>query len=180
MLTAHLKKNENIAEYILYMWQIEDQIRAFGLDIDIIQANIIGKYDQPVNIKKEIRDWYESLIDMMKQENVTDHGHIQLNKNVVSELTDLHNSLLSSPKESIYTMTYYKVLPLIVELRAKTGGKEFGEIETCLNLMYGILVLRLQQKKISDGTYEAAAKISEFLKFLAIKYKQDREEGLEL
>lgn len=180
MLTAHLKKNENIAEYMLYMWHIEDQIRAFGLDIDIIQANIIGKYDQPVNIKKEIRDWYESLIDMMKQENVTDHGHIQLNKNVVSELTELHNSLLSSPKESIYTMTYYKVLPLIVELRAKAGGKEFGEIETCLNLMYGILVLRLQQKRISDGTYEAAAKISEFLKFLAIKYKKDREEGLEL
>lgn len=180
MLTARGKKNENIAEYILYMWHIEDQIRAFGLDIDKIQASIIDKYEQTEDVKTEIREWYESLIDMMKQENIAEHGHIQLNKNVVSELTDLHNSLLASPKESFYTMTYYKVLPLIVELRAKAGGNEYGEIETCLNLMYGILVLRLQHKEISKGTLAAATQISEFLKFLAIKHKQDMEEGLEL
>ena len=36
MLTASAKKRENIAEYLLYMWQIEDLIRAFGLDTDRI------------------------------------------------------------------------------------------------------------------------------------------------
>ena len=180
MLTARGKKNENIAEYILYMWHIEDQIRAFGLDIDRIQVNIIDKYEQPENVRTEIREWYESLIDMMKLENVTENGHIQMNKNVVNELTELHESLLASPKESMYTMTYYKVLPLIVELRSKAGGHEYGEIETCLNLMYGILVLRLQQREISKGTLAAANQISEYLKFLAIKYRQDKEEELEL
>lgn len=180
MLTARGKKNENIAEYILYMWHIEDQIRAFGLDIDNIQKSIIDKYDQEEIVKNEIRSWYESLIDMMKLENVSEHGHIQLNKNVILELTDLHNSLLASPGESFYIMTYYKILPLIVELRAKAGGKDFGEIETCLNLMYGILVLRLQKKEISAGTIAAAGQIGEFLKILATKYKKDKEVGLEL
>ena len=28
MITASAKKRENIAEYLLYMWQIEDLIRA--------------------------------------------------------------------------------------------------------------------------------------------------------
>ena len=67
MITASQKKRENIAEYLLYMWQIEDLIRANGLDIDKIQENIIDRYtslsDQQ---KKEMREWYESLIDMMR------------------------------------------------------------------------------------------------------------------
>jgi hypothetical protein len=113
---------------------------------------------------------------MMRREGVTEQGHIQLNKNVITELTELHNRLLSSPRESFYMMTYYKVLPLIVELRAKARGKETGEIETCLNLLYGILVLRLQHKEISKETLTASGQISEFLRILAIKYQQDIEE----
>ncbi|MDE6400025.1 MAG: DUF4924 family protein, partial [Muribaculaceae bacterium] len=44
MITASLKKRENIAEYLLYMWQIEDLIRANGLDIEKIKSNIIDQY----------------------------------------------------------------------------------------------------------------------------------------
>ena len=164
MLVARGKKIENIAEYLLYMWQIEDLIRALDLDIERIQTYIIDGYDQPADIKREIREWYESLIEMMKQEGVTEQGHLQLNKNVILELTDLHNNLTASPKESFYTMTYYKVLPLIVELRAKPGGSNIGEIETCLNAMYGLLMLRLQKKEVTNETLAATNLISEFLR----------------
>jgi len=180
MLIARGKKTENIVEYLLYMWQIEDLIRAFKLDIELIQTHIIDGYDQPDEVKQEIREWYESLIEMMKLEDVVERGHIQLNKNVIIELTDLHNSLTGSPKESFYTMTYYKVLPLIVELRAKPGGTQYGEIETCLNTMYGLLMLRLQKKEITNETLAAANLISSFLRILSGKYKQDKEEGLDL
>ena len=37
MIIASQKKKENIAEYLLYMWQIEDLIRVYKLDIDAIQ-----------------------------------------------------------------------------------------------------------------------------------------------
>jgi hypothetical protein len=180
MLTAKGKKTENIAEYLLYMWQIEDLIRAFGLDIERIQSQLIDQYDQPAEVKQDIREWYESLIEMMKLEDVTEKGHLQLNQNVIIELTDLHNSLLDTPKENFYIMTYYKVLPLIVELRSKPGGNTFGEIETCLNALYGLLMLRLQKKEISSETTAAAGLISEFLRLLSTKYKKDKEEGLDL
>ncbi|MFC2121971.1 DUF4924 family protein, partial [Bacteroidota bacterium] len=62
MIIAKEKRYTNIAEYILYMWQIEDIIRAYKFDIDEIEKNIISKYDQPENILKEIRYWYISLI----------------------------------------------------------------------------------------------------------------------
>ena len=180
MLIAKGKKTENIAEYLLYMWQIEDLIRAFKLDIELIQTQLIDKYDQADEVKREIREWYESLIEMMQLENVTSTGHLQINKNVIIELDELHHVLLNLPKENFYLMTYYKVLPLIVELRAKPGGKAYDEVETCLNLLYGMLLLRLQQKQISDETAHAASLISEFLRMLSAKYKQDKVEGLDL
>ena len=90
MIIASQKKKENIAEYLLYMWQIEDIIRAYGLDIDQIQKHIINSYDLPEEQKKSMREWYESLIDMMHSEGVEKKGHLQLNKNVLIDLTDLH------------------------------------------------------------------------------------------
>jgi flagellin-specific chaperone FliS len=180
MLTARGKKNENIAEYLLYMWQIEDLIRAFGLDIERIQQQLIDRYDQPEAVRGEIREWYESLIDMMRREAVVEKGHLQLNHNVILELDDLHRALLNAPKEQFYTMAYRKVLPLIVELRAKAGEEAYGEVETCLNALYGVLLLRLQKKEISPDTENAVALLSEFLRLLSAKYKQDKEEGLDL
>ena len=56
MIIASQKKKENIAEYLLYMWQIEDIIRAYGLDIDQIQKHIIDSYDLPEEQKKSMRD----------------------------------------------------------------------------------------------------------------------------
>ena len=119
MIIASQKRKENIAEYLLYMWQIEDIIRAYKLDIDTIDEQIVSKYNVPDDKKKEIREWYESLIDMMRREGVVESGHLQLNKNVIIDLTDLHLALLKSPKEPFYGATFFKTLPYIVELRAK-------------------------------------------------------------
>lgn len=49
MIIASQKRKENIAEYLLYMWQIEDMIRANGLDMDKITANIIDGRNSPPN-----------------------------------------------------------------------------------------------------------------------------------
>lgn len=180
MLIARSKRKENIAEYLLYMWQIEDLIRACSLDIDIIQVKLVDGYDQPDEVKHEIREWYEDLINMMRLENVIEHGHLQINKNIIIDLVDLHNNLMASSKEGMYKVAYYKVLPLITELQSRSGKSETGEIETCLNFMYGLLMLRLQKKEISSETLEASGLISEFLRLLSAKYKKDKEEGLDL
>ncbi len=172
MLIAKKLKEENIAEYILYMWQIEDIIRANKLDIDIIDKQIISGFDQPQNVKNEIREWYENLIDMMRREDVVEKGHLIINKNVISELTELHNRLLKSPQETQYTEAYYKTLPFIVELRSKSQDKNIPELETCLAALYGFLLMRLQKKDISGETQSALSQISSFLRLLSLKYKE--------
>lgn len=174
MYTASVKKRENIAEYILYMWQIEDLIRANGLDIDRIRHNIIDRYSNLTDAQRhDLTDWYESLIDMMRREGKEESGHLQLNANTMAELGDLHRRLLNDPKFARYATEYYDVLPLIVELRAKAGENPKPEIETLFDALYGLLMLRLQGKEISPETEAASKKISKFLRHLAGYYRQD-------
>lgn len=180
MITASAKKRENIAEYLLYMWQIEDIIRAFGLDIDKITANIVDKYEGiDERQRKEMTEWYESLIDMMRREDKTRGGHLQLNINTLHDLEHLHRKLMADPKFAAYSTQYYHTLPLIVELRAKAGDNKKEEIETCFDALYGLLMLRLQKKEISEETKNAAAQISKFLSLLASYYKKDYNNELE-
>lgn len=180
MIIAKQKRKENIAEYLLYMWQVEDLIRANHFDIDSIRRTVISQYDQPDEVKEEIARWYEELIEMMRGEGVMEKGHIQLNKNVIITLTDLHLQLLKSPKEMIYGAAYYKTLPYIVQLRAKSGGEELPELETCFNAIYGFLLLRMQGKPVSQETQEAIKQISSFLALLAEKYREDINGELKL
>ena len=180
MIIASQKKKENIAEYLLYMWQIEDLIRAYRLDIDALQANVIDACDIPAEKKKEMREWYESLIEMMRSEDVVEKGHLQLNKNVIIDLTDLHLSLLKSPRQPFYGASFFKTLPYIVELRNKSGEAQAGEIETCFNALYGVLLLRLQKKEISESTQVAIKQITSFLALLSEKYKEEKAGDLEL
>jgi len=180
MLIARQKRKENIAEYLLYMWQVEDLIRANCFDMDRIRTTIVSQYDQSDSVKEEIAHWYEELIEMMRSEGVTGRGHIQLNKNVIITLTDLHLRLLKSPKEMVYGATYYKTLPYIVQLRAKSGGEDLPEIETCFNALYGYLILKMQGKTISMETMEAIKQISAFLAMLSAKYREDINGELKL
>ncbi len=180
MIIAKQKRKENICEYLLYMWQVEDLIRANHFDMDEIREKVISRYDQPDEVKEEIARWYEELIDMMRSEGVKESGHIQLNKNVIITLTDLHLRLLKSPKEMVYGAAYYKTLPYIVQLRAKSGGNDVPELETCFTAVYGYLMLRMQGKEVSAETMEGLKQISSFLALLADKYRADMNGELEL
>ncbi|MDE5744604.1 MAG: DUF4924 family protein [Paramuribaculum sp.] len=179
MITASQKRKENIAEYLLYMWQIEDIIRANDLDISKIEKSIIDKYlDLTPEQRKEMTEWYESLIDMMRREDVQQSGHLQLNKNIIVQLVELHQALLKDPRFPDYTAEFYKTLPYIVELRSKAGDNKVGEIETCFNALYGMLLMRLAHKDITPATQEAVAQISKFIALLARNFHLDESDKL--
>lgn len=181
MLTSAPTKRENIAEYLLYMWQVEDLIRAYGLDADRIKTELIdrdGNLDETG--RKQQVEWFESLIDMMRREDKEKSGHLQLNINTLSELEELHARLLKESRYADYAAAYYDTLPLIVELRSKAGENRKDEIETCFDALYGLLMLRLAKKEISDDTLQATSRITKFLALLASYYKKDYNNELEL
>ncbi|MDD3039180.1 DUF4924 family protein [Bacteroides sp.] len=175
---AQQLKEKNIAEYLIYMWQEEDLIRANHCAIEELEANVITRY--PEEQRPAMREWYENLISMMNGEGVRETGHLQINKNVIINLTELHNALTSSPKFPFYGAAYFKALPFIVELRNKNGKKDDSELETCFEALYGVLLLRLQKKAISEGTAKAIEAISSFLSMLANYYEKEQKGELKL
>ena len=86
--------------------------------------------------------------------------------------------MLSSSKFPFYSAAYYKVLPFIVELRNRGANREEGEVETCLNALYGVMMLRLQKKEVSPSTEHAVKEITTLVGMLSDYYKQDKEEPL--
>lgn len=180
MKIAQQLKEKNIAEYLIYMWQIEDLIRANDCDMDKIQKNILSGYQLGEEDMKELTEWYANLSNMMREEGVREKGHLQINRNVIINLTDLHNALLSSTKFPFYNSAYFKALPFIVELRQKNGQKEEPELETCFEALYGIMLLRLQKKAITPETTKAIEAISSLLSMLANYYDKNRKGELEL
>lgn len=179
MFTASQKREENIAEYLLYMWQIEDIIRAYELDIEKLKANVIDRYTNLDSTQKlELTDWYDSLIEMMRYEGKEKSGHLQINANTLSSMVSLHQTLLKDPRFADYSAIFYRALPFIVELRAKAGEQKTGEIETCFNALYGLLMMRLQQKEISESTISAISEISKFIATLAHNYALDEQNKL--
>ncbi|WP_288324927.1 DUF4924 family protein [uncultured Phocaeicola sp.] len=177
-ISKQLKEN-NIAEYLIYMWQVEDMIRANGCDIEKIKKNIVEAYPLTEEQKVELTQWYIDLIEMMRRENVMEKDHLQINKNIITWLTDLHLQLLRSSKFPYYSAAYYKALPYIVELRAKGANKEEPELETCFEALYGILLLKLQKKEISEETKKAQQAISGLLAMLSNYYIEDKKGELE-
>lgn len=177
MFVSKQLKEKNIAEYLIYMWQIEDLIRANGCDMEKIKSTIIAPYPLTEEQKAELTQWYMDLIEMMRHEGIMEKGHLQINKNIITWLTDLHLQLLRSPKFPYYNSAYYKVLPYIVELRAKGADKEEPELETCFEALYGILLLKLQKKEISEETRKAQEAISTLLAMLSNYYIEDKKEN---
>ena len=172
MLSAQQKKQENIAEYILYMWQLEDILRAYDLDIEKVQTAIVDQYKVSDEEKREIRNWYDNLIEMMKLEHKEKEGHLQININLVNDLNDLHNELLQTPKEITYNALFFKTLPFLIEFRNKLeAGEEVNDIHLALHALYAILLLRLQRKEVNPDTTTAVQQIGQLLGVLSEKYK---------
>ena len=179
MFVAQELRKKNIAEYLLYMWQIEDTIRAFGCSLSRIRREYIDRFDYTDEQKEEESDWFGNLIRMMNQEGCREQGHLQINKVVMQQLQELHAQLLSSPKFPFYNSEYYKVLPFIVELRNRGANKDENEVETCFNTLYGVMMLRLQKKEITPNTQHAIQEISTFVGMLNDYYLKDKPEPLE-
>ena len=146
------------------MYQVEDLIRAYGLDADRIASEYLPRFGYDEAQMKEAKEWYESLARMMKEEGKEASGHVQVVQNTLELLEDHHQELLADSDEQEYRKAYYKAMPHIVALRAQGNNKEKHEMENCIDALYGATLLRMQGKELSAGTLNALKPISELLR----------------
>ncbi len=149
-------KRENIAEYILYLWQLEDYLRAFP---------------QNANATPELTE----ISDMMHSEGILNGGHLQLAKNALSELEDLHNELFDT--EAPYRAVMIHLQPQLNLFKAKTDRPTMSDVEACLTLLYQIMLLRLKQQPISEATEVVVKDATQLLRFLSKTYADEKVES---
>ncbi len=177
MLIAQEKKKENLAEYILYMWQVEDFIRACDFDMKEIEKQRVVTFNVLGNLRQEIYDWYENLLVMMQKENIQSQGHLQILKNEVAELTEVHFALLQKKNDLKYRQLFTASAQTLLEMRQNSkANNEISDIEVALTTLYGILLLRLSGKEVRKETLMAIQPVSKLLAYLSQAYKKIEEE----
>lgn len=172
MLIAEQKKQENIAEYILLMYQIEDIVRSANFDLDRIMETFVKPQLPDDSFLEANRKWYADLIQQMKNQRLQKSGHILDIKEILVELSYLHNTLLNAAQDGKYKSVVDRAIPFIDEFKEKSNLKDMNHIEIALHAMYMKLLLRLQQKEISAETEEAFDAMRIMLAYLSRAYKQ--------
>jgi hypothetical protein len=144
-------KKDNIAEYILYLWQMEDYLRAFP---------------QNAEATPELHE----LNEMMHREGIVEGGHLTLANNALSEVEELHAQLLD--EDALYRAAMIRLRPALNLLKAKTDRPTMSDIEACFVLLYQIMMLRLQKKEITPETADVQQRATQVLTFLSKTYKE--------
>ncbi len=180
MIIARQKKKENIIEYLLYMFQVEDMIRACELDMKKLERDVLPGYQADNKLMPEISEWYANHIQMMKEEHKDRKGHLVYIENHIAELEELHIYLLKKAGNREYLKHYQEALPGIRDLKVRLKKETETDISACLNGLYGYLLLRIQKKEISKETDEAIKKISAMLAYLAGQHKKIENGEIEL
>jgi len=178
MLIANQKKKENIAEYVLYMFQVETVIRGFKLNIEDVYDHYICQMTSIEDARQDVKQWYLEIIEEMKKNDLEEKGHIARVHETMDEMTFLHNTLLTSLEDTEYQEIHTEAGPYIQELRDKSGSKAFSDIEICLTGLFGKLTLKIQQKEISEETSIAFESFTKLLATLSLRYKDFKSGNL--
>ena len=179
MLIAKRTKENNIAEHIIYMFQIEDLIRANKADINSILANVIKPQITDQTFIDSYTKWYADIIKQMRLEKVDTKGHISDVNEILMELLLLHNTLINISREKKYLEVFEKALPILKDFQHKSNAGDLNLIEIGFNALYGKLMLKLQKKTISEASEEGFQIISQMLAVLAHFYKKMKQGDLD-
>jgi len=168
MTIAEQKKKENICEYVLYIWQMEDLMRSVSLDAESLFVKFGFDDSEQSNSEK---DWFRNLAKQMKSEKLEKSGHLAEVHTILTELLLLHNTLLTIIKEHSYIAAHNKSKEFLKTLMDKAPQNQ-NPVEHILIALYGLLILRLQKKEIHPETEKAMRSFSELMSILSVKYTE--------
>ena len=154
MLIALQKRKENIAEYILYIWQIEDLLRALQFSPEAIYATLVAKIEGADEQQKEnIFNWYMQIVELLRKEGKESQGHIEHSLHLIADLHNLHLQLMKLPVGEHYRSTYTALAAELPRLRTIIDKDDISDTELCFRALYAALLYRIKgggAKAIAD------------------------------
>ena len=171
MFVAKKLRKQNITAYVIYMFQVEDTLRAYGLSLERIVADYLPRFGYSTDQLRQVTEWYEGLLRMMHEEGTEQTGHVRVVRNTIELMEERHRELLADSHQPFYSAAYYKALPSIVELRRHGENRQKSEIENCLDALYGAALVKMQGRELSAETQAALQPISHLMEMLSQLYE---------
>lgn len=164
---AKAKRRENIAEYILYLWQVEDLLRALGFDPGQIRSALVEPRGLEPEKAQEYMDWYVSIGNMLREEGKESEGHLAHTLHLIADLHGLHNQLLTLPVGERYRPVFDRLsaeLPRLREVLSSSerlSGSEMSDTELSFRALYAAMLYRMKggekETQIADGIVEVVS-----------------------
>ncbi|MFA5327217.1 MAG: DUF4924 family protein [Prolixibacteraceae bacterium] len=179
MIIAREKRKTNIAEYILYLWQVEDLLRACAFNPENIEERLVKQFNADEKTTAEISDWYSNLSAMMQLEKIQEKGHLQVLKNLVNDLNEFHLKMLEVQNDQAYIHLYRSNRSAIADFVGKAENPDVNEVEACLNALYGFVLLKLKKAEITPQTLQTIEGFGRLIGHLSARYIQFENDEFE-
>ena len=145
MLIALQKRKENIAEYILYLWQVEDLLRALQFSPEAIYSTLVARIEGADEQQKEnIFNWYMQIVELLRKEGKEAQGHIDHTLHLVNDLHNLHLQLMKLPVGEHYRATYARLAAELPRLRTIMDNDDMSDTELCFRALYAAMLYRIK------------------------------------
>jgi hypothetical protein len=172
------KLEKNIAEYILYMYQMEDLIRAYDFNMEEIGQYVVSHYPIPDHEKEETLDWFGEIAAEMKASGIEKRGHLAKTQHYVDALAKIHWEIIKTDKN--YFDLFQKAKPHILQLVMEADVENPGhEIQVCIHSIYGQLLARLQGREIPADILEANERFGDLISYLVFLFHQREREKIQ-
>ena len=173
MYIAQKKRKENIAEYILYLWQLEDLLRALQFSPEAIYSQLVAKSALDDASRQQVFFWYMDIVNLLRQEGKESSGHLEHTLHLIADLNDLHERLLVLPAGEKYRKVFAALAPEMPALRVKLGKTDVSDIELCFRALYAVVLYRIKgDNSHEEGIRNVIDLISPVIAELASVYRQ--------
>ena len=165
-------QNENVAEYLLYIFQIEALVRTIDLDITRLENELLAPaFTDPSQLEYQL-SWYRAIVSEMQQRGLQKEGHLDQVDEILMELIYLHNTLLTILNDEKYKGLCEHANDALQAFKVKSNMANRHDIEVLLHAMFMKLQLKMKKQEISAETEEAFDLFRIQLAYLSKNYQR--------
>ncbi|MFI3304967.1 MAG: DUF4924 family protein [Rikenellaceae bacterium] len=166
-------RRTNIAEYILYLWQLEDLFRGVQFSPEAIYSKFVApRTDLAPDAQMALHRWYVELCDLLESEGKRSTGHSEHTLHLIADLADMHQRLLKLPIGARYRALWVALEEALPDLRSVAGdaAKDLSDIELCFRALYGAMLYKIKGDVGRGAVEDTLAYVSPVIAELAKKY----------
>ncbi len=141
---AQSKRKENIAEYILYLWQLEDLLRALQFSPEAIYSQLVAPREVDEEQKHIYLLWYMDIVNLLRKEGKEETGHLEHTLHLIADMHNLHLQLMHHPIGEHYRKTFAALMPQLPRLRQMVQKEEISDTEIAFRALYATMLYHIK------------------------------------